>query len=325
MFTLKDIEMRTIFVVNCIDHERSLKVSSGELMLEEIMDGNKTTLTKFPFQKLLVLFIIGHITVTTPLIEKCKKYGVALVVMKPNLRPVFFWSSSAEANYLLRRRQYEFSKEDISIAKILVCNKIENQKSAPQKTRKKDMLTVDAINQCDAALNTIGDIDDYNKLMGIEGIIAKKFFAAYYQEHEWHGRHPRIKDDIMNVTLDIGYTILFNFMECFVRLFGFDIYIGVYHRTWFKRKSLICDLIEPFRCIIDHTTLLAFNRKQFTPKDFTLIKQEYRLKYDKSADYYRVFYNALISHKMEFFKFIQQYYRCFMGCKSVKEYPKFNF
>ena len=36
MFTHKDIEMRTIFVVNCIEHDRSLRVNSGELMLEEI-------------------------------------------------------------------------------------------------------------------------------------------------------------------------------------------------------------------------------------------------------------------------------------------------
>lgn len=86
MFTHKDIEMRTIFVVNCIEHDRSLRVNSGELMLEEIEGDKKKTLTKFPFQKLLALFIIGHITVTTPLIDKCKKHGVALVVMKPNLR-----------------------------------------------------------------------------------------------------------------------------------------------------------------------------------------------------------------------------------------------
>ena len=138
MFTHKDIEMRTIFVVNCIEHDRSLRVNNGELMLEEIEEDKKKTLTKFPFQKLLALFIIGHITVTTPLIDKCKKYGVALVVMKPNLRPVFFWANSAEANYLLRKRQFDFDPEDISIAKSIVYNKVINQKITLQKTRKKD-------------------------------------------------------------------------------------------------------------------------------------------------------------------------------------------
>lgn len=325
MFTHKDIDTRTIFVVNCIEHERSLRVYNGELMLEELDGEKKKTLTKFPFQKLLALFIIGHITVTTPLIEKCKKYGVALVVMKPNLRPVFFWADSAEANYLLRKRQFEFKQDDLSIAKSIVYNKVLNQKASLLKTRKKDGATTKAIAQCEAALNTLPNINDYNQLMGLEGTIAKSYFAAYFQNQNWQGRHPRIKGDVMNVTLDIGYTILFNFLECFIRMFGFDLYVGVYHRPWFKRKSLVCDLIEPFRCIIDHATLLAFNRKQFSEKDFTLIKQEYHLKYEKCAYYYRVFYDALIAHKTDIFKFVQQYYRCFMGCKSVKEYPLFEF
>ena len=280
MFTHKDIEMKTIFVVNCIEHERRLRVNSGELMLEELDGEKKKTLTKFPFQKLLALFIIGHITITTPLIEKCKKYGVALVVMKPNLRPVFFWADSAEANYLLRKRQFEFKQDDLSIAKCIVYNKVLNQKASLLKTRKKDEAITDAVAQCEAALNTLSDIRDYNQLMGLEGTIAKSYFAAYFQNQSWKGRHPRIKGDAINVTLDIGYTILFNFLECFIRMFGFDLYVGVYHRLWFKRKSLVCDLMEPFRCIIDHATLLAFNRKQFSEKDFTLIKQEYHLKYE---------------------------------------------
>ena len=277
MFTHKDIDMRTIFVVNCIEHNRSLRVCNGELMLEELGEDKKKTLTKFPFQKLLALFIIGHITVTTPLIEKCKKYGVALVVMKPNLRPVFFWANSAEANYLLRKRQFDYRTEDLTVAKAIVYNKVLNQKSALLKTRKKDELTINALELCEASLNTLLNTTDYNQLMGLEGTIAKSFFSAYFQNQNWKGRHPRIKSDVINVTLDIGYTILFNFMECFVRMFGFDLYVGVYHRLWFKRKSLVCDLIEPFRCLIDHATLLAFNRKQFSEKDFTLIRQEYRL------------------------------------------------
>lgn len=325
MFTHKDIDMRTIFVVNCIEHNRSLRVNNGELMLEELGEDKKKTLTKFPFQKLLALFIIGHITVTTPLIEKCKKYGVALVVMKPNLRPVFFWANSAEANYLLRKRQFDYRTEDLTVAKAIVYNKVLNQKSALLKTRKKDELTINALELCEASLNTLLNTTDYNQLMGLEGTIAKSFFSAYFQNQNWKGRHPRIKSDVINVTLDIGYTILFNFMECFVRMFGFDLYVGVYHRLWFKRKSLVCDLIEPFRCLIDHATLLAFNRKQFSEKDFTLIKQEYRLKYEKCVDYYKVFYDTLIAHKTDFFKFVQQYYRCFMGCKTAKDYPLFEF
>lgn len=324
MFTHKDIEVRTIFVINCIESERRLRVCNGELMLEEINEEKHKTLTKFPFQKILAIFIIGHISITTPLIDKCKKYGVALVVMKSNLRPIFVWSNSAEANYLLRKKQFEYPTNNIDIAKHIVCNKIINQRINLIKTRKKDNLTTEAIYQCDAAINSIDDIDIYEKLMGLEGIISKCYFSAYFQSLNWQGRHPRIKSDIINLTLDIGYTILFNYMECFLRMFGFDLYVGIYHRLWFKRKSLICDLIEPFRCIIDHTILLAFNRGQFKERDFIKNKHIYQLHHEKCPEYYRVFYNELIKYKTNFFKYIQQYYRCFMGCKSVQHYPTFK-
>lgn len=323
MFTNKDIEYRTIFVINCIK-DRNLRVSNGELLLEETEE--KKTLTKLPFQKILALFVVGHIHITTPLIEKCKKFNVALVVMKPSLRPVFFWSNSAEGNYLLRQKQYQHDKEDIRIAKWILRNKIRNQLAQLEKTRKKDTLTQEAINICKTALSCwINVITDYQKLMGMEGYVSKAFFSAYYQDLGWQSRKPRTKCDVLNATLDIGYTMLFNFTECFVRMFGFDIYVGVFHRLWFKRKSLICDLMEPFRCIVDHTVRTAYNRKQFTSKDFSLYKGEYRLKIEKNSDYAKVFFDALVPHKMEIFIFIRSYYRCFMKVKDTSHYPTFTF
>ena len=44
MFTHKDIEYRSVFVVNCIEN-KNLRVAGGELLLENTED--KKTLTKF--------------------------------------------------------------------------------------------------------------------------------------------------------------------------------------------------------------------------------------------------------------------------------------
>lgn len=324
MFTRKDIEFRTIFVINCLQ-ERNLRVSNGELLLEEQVDeqGKTKTLTKLPFQKILALFVVGHITVTTPLIEKCEKYGVALVVMKPNFRPVFFWSNPAEANYLLRQRQYGTDKEDLTIAKEIVSNKILNQIKVLIDTRRKDDLTRRAINKCRELIPQIDTSNTHPELMGIEGIASKEFFMAFFQMQNWEARRPRTKCDPVNATLDIGYTILFNYTECFLRLFGFDLYVGVFHRLWFRRKSLVCDIMEPFRCIIDKTVRIGFNRNQFTEKDFDIRKGEYCLKREKNKDYQRLFFDALIPYKKDFFEYVQAYYRCFMRKKSVTQFPKF--
>jgi CRISPR-associated endonuclease Cas1 len=322
MFTNKDVEYRSIYVINCI-HDRDLRVSNGELLLEDVEESK--TLTKLPFQKILALFIVGHIRITTPLIDKCKKFNVALIVVNQSFRPVFYWANVAEANFLLRQKQYQFSKEDISIAKVLVENKINNQIVTLKKTRKTDELTKSSIKSCGECVEKVRTIDQYNSLMGIEGLASKCYFEALFQDMDWETRKPRIKCDAINATLDIGYTILFNFIECFVRMFGFDPYVGVYHRLWFKRKSLICDLMEPFRCIVDRAVRTAFNRKQFSDKDFDVIKGEYKLKITKNSDYCKVFFDALIPFKSDVFRYVQSYYRSFMRQRNVSDYPKFEF
>lgn len=321
MYTLKDIEFRSIFVINCLER-RGLRVSNGELLLEDVKQ-NKV-LTKMPFQKILALFVIGHITITTPLIEKCKQYNVALVVMKPNLRPIFYWADAAEGNFLLRKRQYTFENSDISVARHIVQNKVSNQLKLLHNTRIKQEYIEEAKVVCESIINRVPATSTYTELLGLEGEAAKYFFESYYRDFEWKGRKPRIKSDPLNLTLDIGYTILFNFMESFIRMFGFDLYIGVYHRMWFKRKSLVCDLIEPFRCIIDQQIRKSFNTNEFKPSDFILIKNEYFLKHEKSADYYKVFYNALILYRNDIFKYVQTYYRCFMKGDFGNNFPEFN-
>lgn len=72
MFTLKELNFRTIFVINGQEGRR-LRVSNGELLIEEKEETKEKykTLTKIPFQKVIALFVIGHITVTSPLMEKC--------------------------------------------------------------------------------------------------------------------------------------------------------------------------------------------------------------------------------------------------------------
>lgn len=307
-------------MINCLEN-RGLRVKNGELLLEDTKE--QKTLTVMPFQKILALFIIGHITMTTPLIEKCRKYGVFISVMKPNLRPIFTFGINAEANFMLREKQYWMDKEDISIPKIIVVNKIENQLRLLRNTRKKDILTNRAINACTQGLPLVDSANSLRDLMGLEGWVAKEFFKAYFQDLNWRSRMPRAKNDEINATLDIGYNILFNFIESYLRLFGFDLYRGIYHQLWFKRKSLVCDLMEPFRCIIDCQIRKSYNLGQFKNSDFRKVKSELFLKDDKGKEYYNIFYNSLIKYKIAIFKYTQSYYRCFMQSKKMTEYPKF--
>lgn len=322
MFTHKDIENRSLFVINGTEHQR-FKVSNGRLMIENTETGK--AITKLPFPKILGLLIIGHSTITTAFVEHCNKHGVPLVVMKPNFRPVFYYGNMAEANYLLRKKQYEFPKGNLDIAKVIVTNKLENQLRLLHKLRHKSYVKEQSVTEIDKLLLTIHAQENIQELMGLEGKAAKAFFNAYYEFAGWQQRLPRVKIDPLNATLDIGYTMLFNYIESMTRLFGFDPYIGIYHQLWFQRKSLICDLVEPFRCIIDHQIRKSLNYGTFKPTDFEKRKEAFYLKSEKRKIYTQTFFEAIISQKMPIYLYIQHYYRCFMGRKSAPEYPRFSY
>jgi len=100
--------------------------------------------------------------------------------------------------------------------------------------------------------------------------------------------------------------------------------LPVISHTYGLTGSLVCDLMEPFRCIVDKTIRTAVNRKQISEKDYDVHKGEYRLKKEKNKEYSKLFFDNLVPYKQEIFKYMQSYYRCFMGRKSIVQYPMFE-
>lgn len=323
MLSLQDIKARNVIVVNALE-QRKFNIVMGNIAISDAESGE--VLTKLSCYKVLAIFVIGHMTITTQVLENLNKFGINLVLLKPNFRPFFSFGGFAEANYLLREKQYKNSN-NLEIAQLILKNKIYNQINALNNLRNKNDVTKNAIHKCEVLASRFTNLTSPNlaDLMGIEGNVAKIYFTAFFDFDDWTGRRPRAKLDPYNVTLDIGYTMLFNFIECFLKLFGFDVYYGVCHTSWFKRKSLVCDLVEPFRPIIDWQLRKAWNLKQFSAKHFEIKRGQYLLKKEYNKEYSQVFFSELIIHKETIFEYIRGYYRAFMGRKSALNYPVFNF
>lgn len=139
------------------------------------------------------------------------------------------------------------------------------------------------------------------------------------------GRQPRVKRDKINLLLDIGYTILFNYLEGIMNIYGFDIYKGNLHREFYKRKSLICDIIEPFRPIVDYTIRKGYNLHQFDDYEYIISNGQYHLKWKDSENFTLIILKEIIKYKSQIFIFIQQYYRWFMKEKEIEYFPKVEF
>jgi CRISPR-associated protein Cas1 len=272
---------------------------------------------------LFSLFIIGHVTITSGLIQRSKKFGFSIVFMTTSLRVYAMLSAGVEGNVLLRKKQYEY--EGLEIASHLVDNKIHNQLSLLKKTRQKTDETKKAIELLEQHItDMVPDKSDLKRILGVEGSAARIYFNAVFFEYKWIARKPRVKHDMINCLMDIGYTLLFNLIDAMLDLYGFDKYHGVYHRQFYQRKSLVCDIVEPFRPLIDERILKALHLHQCHEKDFDIIQGQYRLYGKNSVPYISWLMEPLLERKDDIFLYVRDYYRAFMKDKPIKEYPVFR-
>ena len=287
-----------------------------------IKDKDKKTKFQVTCYRIFLIFVVGDTTITTGLLSRAKKFGFSLCLMNRNMKMYQFISARMEGNTLLRKRQYD--SQGMETGRSLILNKIGNQRAALMNLRNKNELLLEAIDKLDGHIEKLRKSEpDLNRIMGIEGSAARTYFPQMFNNVRWKGRKARIKCDYVNASLDIGYTILFNMIDALLNVYGFDEYYGVFHRCFYMRKSLVCDIQEPFRPIIDYATRKAINLKQIREDDFTVYNMRYVLNWKKSPEYMQIYLKEILKYKEEIFLYIQGYYRSVMKQKPVEEYPVF--
>jgi len=319
MMSTRDFEFKQIAFV-FTDEGEKISFKNDNLIVTDSEGKIKHQSTCY---RLFILFICGDYCLTTGLLDRSKKFGFSIVFMTPNLRVTTMLPAKAEGNVLLRKKQYAYEKTDI--AAHVISNKIHNQCGVLKNKR----------NKTDEEKETIVKLSQFEKdvlkpnlsgqeIMGIEGISAKLYFKSLFADYDWKSRQPRTKCDITNTLMDIGYTILFNIINALLEMYGFDVYVGILHTQFFHRKSLVCDLEEPFRPIVDEAVLKTMNLGQVSEKDFWKNQNQFILPWKNSKKYVGLILEAIMAFKNEIFIYLQSYYRAFMRDKSIEEYPFFD-
>lgn len=272
--------------------------------------------------RLFALFICGHTCITSGLLERAAKFGFSIILMTVNMRPIQIIAARAEGNVLLRRKQYMYDKQDIGAH--IIANKIHNQNYLLKKKRKKTEKEKEVIKKLEQYEQDVLQSGlSIQKIMGIEGVSAKLYFQTLFSEYNWTARRPRVKHDMINCLMDIGYTIVFNIVNALLEMYGFDVYVGILHTQFFHRKSLSCDMEEPFRPIIDAAILKMMNLGQVHEKDFWIRDKQYILGGKKAAPYVTLLIQSVMEYKNEIFLYLQSYYRAFMRDKPASAFPTF--
>ena len=148
----------------------------------------------------------------------------------------------------------------------------------------------------DEALAHLATASTNSELMGIEGAAAVAWFQwlGTWLPPAWnfHGRNRRPPRDPVNALLSLGYTLLGGDMLAVVQQQGLDPARGFLHSLVPGRESLVLDLIEPLRPLVD-LVVLGLLDKVLTPADFTLSHEDgCRLTKDGRARFYQAWARA---------------------------------
>ena len=319
MMTWPDFKYRQIIVHRTISRGEKLHFLADTIV---ISDSDGKTLLRHSCHRLFALFIIGECSLTSAVIRQAVKFAFPIIMMTANLKVVAKINCAAEGNTALRKLQYYSGERNLQIAIALISQKISNQKALLLALRHPSADDKQALREL-SELQILPKISS-KELLGIEGSASRIFFRSYFRPLGWTRREPRCKHDIYNLLLDIGYTYLFNFIDALLSLYGFDTYCGVFHTFFYQRKSLVCDLVEPFRCIIDRRLRKAYNLGQIDPDDFIFSHGEYMLPWKNTSKYTALFLKDILSEKEVIFKFIQVYYRWFMRQDGIEFFPVYN-
>ncbi len=316
MISLPDFkEKQMLFIRAGDDIPTGIKLDNENIVFTQ--DGKP--INRLSCHKVFVVFILGDLTVTSRLLRDGNRYGISFFFLKNNFETYATLGASAEGNYLLRMKQYDLkAAEEMIMARQIVSQKIHNQ-FLLLKNRDKD--SVSNIN-LDEVLQRVQKAYGEQELLGIEGEFSRKFFSSYFSEMKWVRRTPRAKIDVTNFLMDMGYTFLFNFVDSLLRLHGFDTYKGIYHKMFFQRRSLACDLMEPFRCIIDHQIVKSYNLGQIHEKDFSVQNGKVSLSFDKNYTYVKIFTEAIMAQKENIFSYVHGFYRHMM--RDTNPFPRFE-
>ena len=193
-----------------------------------------------------VILECPQITITVPLMSELMSNKIKLVVCDEKHNPkgelVPYYGNFHCSKMITKQIKWNMETKDYVWYKI-VYEKIKNQAKVLKKHHKNngDKLI--------EFLNLDCSLEDF---ISYEGIAAKIYFNALYGENFIRDQHE------YTAALDYGYTILLSAFNREIVNQGYSTQLGIFHQNEYNYFNLSCDLMEPFRILIDE---YVFNNK----------------------------------------------------------------
>lgn len=134
----------------------------------------------------------------------------------------------------------------------IIYQKIINQKFNLEELEKNEYF----IEKLDELSKGIKSADNTNR----EAVAAKLYFEGLFGSMFLRDRN---NDDAINCALNYGYTIILSNMARLLCMYGFNTILGIHHCSYANNYNLACDMMEPFRPMVDRYVALNVDNLEF--------------------------------------------------------------
>jgi len=187
------------------------------------------------------------------------------------------WFSKMGSTALIRRKQLEAVDQSIGVDLVIemIQKKMENQirflKRLMHARPGKEKLFSPAIKTIEQSVANLDEgetalEDTRNRIMGLEGTAGRSYFQCLSkvlpEKYQFERRSRRPAKDPFNAVLNYCYGILYSLVEKACILSGLDPYVGFLHTDNYNKKSMVFDLIEPFRIFAEQSAVYLFTGKK---------------------------------------------------------------
>ncbi|MCK4789743.1 MAG: CRISPR-associated endonuclease Cas1 [Desulfobacteraceae bacterium] len=228
------------------------------------------------------IVITNQAMISTQAVVMALEHNIDIIFLDKYGDPVGrVWFSKMGSTALIRRKQLEVAEMPLGLELVMqmIRQKMENHvrflKKLMHARPGKESQFASAITTVEQSLSSLTfsdvEIDEVrNLLMGLEGTAGRAYFQCLSsimpERYQFDGRSRRPAKDPFNAVLNYCYGILYSLVEKACILSGLDPYVGFLHTDNYNKKSLVFDLIEPFRIYGEQTVVYLFTGKKMKPE-----------------------------------------------------------
>ncbi|MCX8159143.1 MAG: CRISPR-associated endonuclease Cas1 [Candidatus Pacearchaeota archaeon] len=222
------------------------------------------------------ILIASPSTITEGAVRLAMEKNVDIVYTYFNGKPFArIYPCTLGGTTLTRREQAKayFDNRGANIVKKILESKLKNQLFLLRRLNKtRDNLFENEINLLITQINRLSSLEINNidnlreTLLGYEGYAASLYFSCLNKIFLFNRRNPQ-SQDIFNISLNYGYGILYSEVEKACIIAGLDPYLGFLHMDRYGKPSMVLDLVEQFRPIVDKAIVMLFSQKRISDND----------------------------------------------------------